>query len=485
MNHISRRLAVLVISATLALPTSGAFAAEPDQEKRSTLSDQRAIAVTIYNDNLALVKEVRGVVLDAGMNRLTVRDVSARMQPETALLRGMTHPDGLRPVEQNFDFDLLTPEKLLEKNVGRTVGIVKTHPTTGQETVVRAEVLSAQDGVVLRIGDRVETGVPGRLVFDGVPSDLRDRPTLSVLLSSRTGGPQDIELSYLTGGLSWRADYVVELSASDDKVDLAGWVTLTNASGTAYRNARLQLVAGNVNRVEENLAKRKPESRGLLKVKESFADLVEESLFEYHLYTLERATTLADNQTKQVALLNASGVTARKELVLQGHRHYYGGSYGEIGEKLKLDVMLEFDNSEQSRLGMPLPKGVVRVYKRDSKGDAQFVGEDRIDHTPKNEAVRLKLGQAFDVTADRKQTDFSRKRSLGSDYVTESGYEIVLKNAKTEPVTVVVREPLGGDWKMLEESHPHEKLAAGTAQWRLTIPPASQVPLRYRVRVRY
>src|SRR5512139_1454504 len=313
MNRTNRRLVVLATSAALVLPAS-AFAAEPDKEKRTTLADQRSVAVTIYNDDLALVKEVRSVVLDAGMNRLAVRDVSARMRPETALLRGITRPDGLHLVEQNFDFDLLTPEKLLEKYVGRTVGVVKTHPTTGKETLVKGEVLSAQNGVVLRIGDRVESGVPGRLVFDGVPSDLRDRPTLSVLLDNETGGPQDIELSYLTGGLSWRADYVAELSANDDKVDLAGWVTLTNASGTAYRNALLQLVAGDVNRVQDEFALADAAPAPEIMRKRESKPMQEESLFEYHLYTLGRPTTIADNQTKQVSLLSASGVTARKEL---------------------------------------------------------------------------------------------------------------------------------------------------------------------------
>lgn len=483
MNRMNSRLLALAVSAALALPAS---AAEADTEKRTTLADQRSVAVTIYNDNLALVKEVRSVVLDAGTNRLAVRDVSARMRPETALLRGITRPDGLHLIEQNFDFDLLTPEKLLEKYVGRSVGVVKTHPTTGKETLAQGEVLSAQNGVVLRIGDRIESGVPGRLVFDEVPRDLRDRPTLSVLLDSQTGGQQDLELSYLTAGLSWRADYVAELSAKDDRVDLAGWVTLTNASGTAYRNALLQLVAGDVNRVQDSfdLAEAAP-SVGIVSKRES-KPMREESLLEYHLYTLGHPTTIADNQTKQVSLLNAFGVTARKELVLQGLPYYYGSSVGEIGQKMKLDVMLEFENSEASHLGMPLPKGTMRVYKRDEKGNVQFVGEDSIDHTPRNETVRLKLGQAFDVTADKRQTDFTRERAAGgARYVFESAYEIVLKNAKKEPVTVVVREPVGGDWKMLEESHPHEKVAAGTAQWRVTIPAEGSVPLRYRVRVRY
>ena len=457
------------------------------QENRSTLSDQQSVAVTIYNENLALVKDLRRVTLAAGRNRLALREVSGRMRPETALLRSVSHPGSLALLEQNFDFDLLTPAKLLEKYVGREVRVVRTHPTTGAETVDTATVLAANGGVVLRIGDRIETGLPGRIVYGEVPPSLRDRPTLVSELESSRAGAQALELSYLTGGLSWKADYVAELNAADNALDLNGWVTLTNKSGTAYPDAKLQLVAGDVNRVRDEM-RMAAKAAGMRNVAERApaAPMTQEALFEYHLYTLSRPTTIADNQTKQVALLGAQGVPVVKELLLQGADYYYRASVGGIGQKMKVGVFVQFENREASRLGMPMPKGVVRVYKKDSAGNAQFVGEDRIDHTPKNEKVRLKLGDAFDVTADKKQTDFKRREPANrASYVFESAYEIVVRNAKKEAAAVVVREPVPGDWVMLEQSHRHSKAAAGTAEWKLSVPAEGSATLRYRVLVRY
>ncbi|MCM5680454.1 DUF4139 domain-containing protein [Schlegelella sp. S2-27] len=469
-------------------PTPPAARAAPaaSPERRSTLDDQQSVAVTIYNEDLALIKDARNVTLDAGDNRLALRDVSAQMRPQTALLRSLSQPGAFTLLEQNFDFDLLTPAKLLEKYVGRSVKIVKTHPTTGAETVEAAQVLSANGGIVLKMGDRIETGVPGRIVFDGVPANLRDRPTLVTQLHNKRAGAQSVELSYLTGGLSWQADYVAELSADDSALDLNGWVTLTNRSGTTYPNARLQLVAGDVNRVRDEMRAVAQDRVMRAMAAPAPAEMAQEALFEYHLYTLGRTTTLADNQTKQVALLNATGVPVTKELLLSGHEHYYRDSVGEIGRKIKVGVFVEFANRESSRLGMPLPKGVVRVYKRDSAGNAQFVGEDRIDHTPKNEKVRLHLGDAFDVTADKKQTDFKRREPTNkASYVFESAYEIVLRNAKAEPVTVTVREPVPGDWTMVQESQRHTKVAAGTAEWRVSVPAGGATTLKYRVLTRY
>ena len=457
------------------------------QEKPSTLADQQSVAVTIYNENLALVKDQRRIGFDAGRNRLALREVSARMRPETALLRSLSHPGSLSLLEQNFDFDLLTPAKLLEKYVGRQVRVFRINPKSGEESFETATVLAANAGVVLRIGDRIETGLPGRIVYDGVPANLRDRPTLVSELDAARSGAQTVELSYLTGGLSWKADYVAELNAADTALDLNGWVTLTNQSGTAYPNARLQLVAGDVNRVPDELRV----AKAMLAQRAAAAeaprnDMAQESLFEYHLYTLQRPTTISDNQTKQVALLAAQGVPVTKELVLQGSDYYYRTSVGGIGQKLKVGVFVQLENRESSRLGMPMPKGVVRVYKKDSAGNAQFVGEDRIDHTPKNETVRLKLGEAFDVTADKKQTDFKRREPTNrASYVFESAYEIVLRNAKKEAATVVVREPVPGDWTMLEQSQPHTKVAAGTAEWKVRVPAEGGTTLRYRVLVRY
>lgn len=457
------------------------------REQRTTLADQREVAVTIYNDNLALVKDQRRVLLHPGTQSLAFRDVSAKMRAETALLRSLSAPGALTVLEQNFDFDLLTPQKLLEKYVGETVQVVRVHPATGAETSETATVLAANNGVVLKVGERIETGIPGRLVFASVPPNLRDRPTLVMALDNSGSAQQDVELSYLTSGLAWRADYVVELSAADDRLDMSGWVTLTNTSGASYRHARLQLVAGDVNQVaplrERSQAMMMAAPAAMAKVQDKLA---QESLFEYHLYTLGRTTTIAENQTKQVALLAASGVPARKELLLQGNDYYYQSSVGELGQKLKVAVFLEFDNKDSARLGLPLPRGIVRVYKKDTAGNAQFIGEDRIDHTPKNEKVRLKLGDVFDVTADKRQTDFKKVASGGKyNYAFESAYEFTLKNAKKEAVVVTVQEPLPGDWEILSASQPHTKDAAHTARWSIKVPAEGSTRLNYRALVRY
>lgn len=475
----------LLACCTLTALATSSFAVEAD-EVRSTLQDQKDVAVTIYNDNLALIKDQRKINLKNGLNSVALRDVSAQIRPETALLRSLTSAGSLSVLEQNFDFDLLTPQKLLEKYVGKSVGITRMNPATGVETTEQAQVLSANNGVVLKIGDRIETGIPGRIVYSDVPANLRDRPTLVVQLQNKGATEQNVELSYLTGGLGWKADYVAELNANEDKLDLSGWVTLTNTSGTSYRNAKLQLVAGDVNRVHEQ----RPSALGVMRPKSmaaaEAAPMAEESLLEYHLYTLERPTTIAESQTKQVALLSASGVPAHKELVLRGADYYYQSSYGDLGQKMKIGVFIEFDNKESARLGMPLPKGILRVYKKDNSGNAQFVGEDSIDHTPKNETVRLKLGDAFDVTADKKQTDFKKlPNPAKGNSLFESAYEIVLKNAKKERVTVTVQEPIPADWKILKSSHTAEKASSNAAVWHIDIPAEGKTTLTYRVQVKY
>lgn len=475
-------------SASLLLLSLAGSVYAQTEEQRSTLADQKEVAVTIYNENLALIKDQRKLPLKRGASALAFRDVSAKMRAETALLRSLSSPGSLSVVEQNFNFDLLTPQKLLEKYVGRNVNIIRTNPATGAETTESAQVLSANNGVVLKIGDRIETGLPGRIIYPDVPANLRDRPTLVMALDNNGAQQQDVELSYLTGGLSWKADYVVELNAADDKLDISGWVTLGNTSGTTYRNAKLQLVAGDVHQVLQRVeitgsAVKRLDAPQAMMAKKAMA---EESLFEYHLYTLDRPTTIAENQTKQVALLTASGVPARKELLLTGSDYYYQSSYGDLGQKMKIGVFVEFDNKEASHLGMPLPKGVVRVYKKDGAGNAQFIGEDSVDHTPKNEKVRLKLGEAFDVTADKKQTDFKKLAGTGKyNYVFESAYELVLKNAKKEAVVVTVQEPMPGDWQVLNSSHPYTKGASNAAVWKISVPAEGNTKLTYRSLVRY
>lgn len=450
-------------------------------DMRSTIEDQTAVAVTIYNDDLALIKDRRKLQLNEGTSQLEFRGVSARMRAETAMLRQIDDPESLRVLEQNFDFDLLSPETLLEKYIGKTFQIARMNPATGEETVEEATVLATNAGVVVKIGDRIETNPPGRFIFRNVPANLRDEPTLSIQLQSAASATGEVELSYLTGGLNWEADYVAELDESDTKLDLLAWVTLTNVSGATYTNASMQLVAGDVNQVY-----RRPKNLRrdvLMEAAGGIADsMVEESLFEYHLYTLERPTTISDNQTKQVSLLSASSIPAVKELLFQGQPSHYRSSLGAVGRGIKPEVFIEFENRKKAGLGMPLPKGIVRVYKRDSTNNAQFIGEDEVDHTARNEKVRLKLGESFDVTADKTQTDFQIKEQILGRDVFESSYEMKLRNAKSKAVTVVVREPIPGDWKMIAENLPHKKVAAGMAEWTITVPAEGETILTYTTR---
>ena len=455
-------------------------------ESVTTLSDQQEVAVTIYNENLALIKDTRKVNLRSAENLLAWRDVSAQIRPETALLRNLTHPKDFFLREQNFDFDLLSPEKLLEKHVGQTVTILRSHPTTGADLKEEAVVLATNNGVVLKFADRIETGTPGRIAYPHVPANLRDRPTLVINLNTAQAASDTLELSYLTGGLNWRADYVAELSKNDDQLDLNAWVTLNNTSGASYPKAKLQLVAGDVNRVQEIMADSMERGQVQMLARANKApQMAEESLFEYHLYTLDSPTTIAENQTKQVALMSATRVPVTKEFLLRGADYYYQSSYGDVGQKIKVGVFVEFDN-KGAGLGVPLPKGIVRVYKKDTAGNAQFVGEDRIDHTPKHEKIRLKLGEAFDLTADKKQTSFEKIAGTSRyNYISESAFEITLKNAKDTPVTVKVMEPIPGDWQMLSESQPHKKAASNTAVWLVDVPANGKSKLVYKVRVRY
>ena len=491
MSH--RHRAILAAGAPVLLSGlfAGVLAGQAPSETITGLKDQKTLSVTIYNDDLALVKDQREVKLSKGDLDLAFQEVSARIRPETALLRNLTAPAGFWINEQNFDFDLLSPAKLLEKYVGQRVFILSQKPNPdgagSKELREEAEVLATNGGVVLKFADRIETTVPGRIIFPKVPENLRARPTLVLNLHSPVERSQKLELSYLTGGLSWRADYVANLAPDEKTLDLSGWVTLTNQSGVTYPNATLQLVAGDVNRVQERLRifpmKAAP---GIAEAAPAPPQMKEEGLFEYHLYTLDRPTTLKENQTKQVALLTTSGVPVRKEYLLHGENYYYQRQCDDLGDKLKVGVFVEFDNKTESRMGMPLPKGTVRVYKRDSEGRAQFVGEDAIDHTPKNETVRLKLGDAFDVTAKRKQTDF---KSLGRiapwHYVYESAFEVTFKNAKKEPVTVSAIEPIYGDWEITQHSHAFTKDSAGSARFKVEVPAEGAAKLSYRARCRW
>jgi hypothetical protein len=460
--------ALAALALALAAPDAGA------QELAVPPENQTAVAVTIYNENLALVKDRRRVSLTGGLQRLSFIDVSAQIRPETALLSG----GGVSVVEQNFDFDLLTPQSLLEKAIGREVRIVRTHPETGEDLVETGTLLSVANGIVLRIGDRIELNPPGRIVLAEVPPNLRARPTLVLEVEGGTPGTAELELAYLTGGLGWKADYVASLNADETAIDLDGLITLTNTSGTGYRNALLQLVAGQVNQVQPIILQQLREAD--IATSAPQMKVQQEAAFEYHLYTLERPATIAENQTKQVALLSASSIPVGKEYRFVRAVNEQDWQFAEP-QRVNATVRLSFENTAAAHLGQPLPGGVVRVYKADSSGRAIFAGEDLIQHTPENEQVKLTLGQAFDVTATGKPTEFQKI----SDRVWEAAFEIAVKNAKPTPITATVVEQFPADWRILQESLPHQKTDARTATWSVPVPAKGQTKLTYRVRITY
>jgi hypothetical protein len=332
---------------------------------------------------------------------------------------------------------------------------------------------------VFQIGKDITFNHPGRILFPEIPPDLISKPTLVWLLNNTTTQSQKIEALYLTNGINWKSDYVLVLNAQDTQAGLSGWVTIDNKSGVAYRNAGLKLVAGDIHRVKEDFSKIR---KAMVMAKEAAAaPFKEESFFEYHIYTLERKTTLKENQTKQISLLNVDRVPLTKEFTYYGSQYYYRNRQGEVISNQKVGVHIQLINSKENRLGMPLPKGTVRAYKRDADGSLQFIGEDTIDHTPKDEKIRLKLGEAFDIKAERKQMHWEK---LASD-TYESAYEISLRNHKKEDVVIRVIEPLLGDWKVLEQSHPYKKLDAATIAFDIPVPRDKESKLRYRVRIRF
>jgi len=457
--------------------TAGSLAQDTVTAK-STAADRESVTLTVYNQNFGLVREIRTLELGRGVLGLEFGDVASSIQPETVHIRSLDGDGRLFVLEQNYRYDLLNPQKLLEKYVGRTVKVHVWNKQEEREEVLEAEVLSVNGGPILRIGDEITYNVPGRLSFPEVPEDLIASPSLVWLLDSRADR-QRVEASYLTGGLNWKADYVMVLDEDDTGAGITGWVTLANQSGASYEDATLKLVAGDVQRVE---GERRPNAMQMRAMEAAdAAGFSEEAFFEYHLYTLGRPTTIRQNEQKQVTLLESPDFGIDKRLIFYGAAQYYRGSYGQVVSNQKVGVYLDFENAEDNGLGMPLPAGIVRVYKRDASGGQQFVGEDRIDHTPRGEEVRIKMGEAFDVVGDRRQMDWD---ALGS-CVSESSWEISLRNHKDEGSAIEVMEPVGGDWEIISASHRAEKLDAHTFKFDVEIPARGEEKITYRVRVRW
>lgn len=443
------------------------------------MAADRALSVTIYADDLALVQDRRDIEVKGGRQRIEFQDVSARIRPETASLAAAD----ISIVEQNFDFDLLTPAKLMEKAVGHEVTIVRVNPATGAETREEALVLATNGGVVLKIGQRIEVlrddGLPVRVIFDKVPENLRARPTLSITVIGGHAGTRAATLSYLTPGLGWSADYVALYNEADGKIDVQGWVTLTNSSGVTYDDAQTLLVAGSPTQADAGAMQpnyhRGPQPRTALQQAGTESGS-RERLGDYYLYPLAERTTIANLQTKQVSFLDVHGVPAE-------HGYEFRNRWlGTAETPQSAKSIYSFSTGARAGLGDQLPAGVLRFYMRDKRGDPQFIGESRIDHTPMGSTLSLATGDAFDVKV-RAVLD-KRTRLSTFDWQSDMRYE--LSNALPRPVTVkLLQEGLWGDSRITAESQKSTRRSAGTAEWAVTVPANGKASLTATFETRY
>jgi hypothetical protein len=428
---------------------------------------QGDVAVTIYNNDRALIEDKRQLDLPNGRSRQEFRDVSANIEPATVTLNGR----GVGVVEQNFDFDLLSPEALMKNAVGQEVTLVRVNPASGQETREGARVLAANGGVVMQIGDRIEVlrddGLPARVIFDGVPASLRARPTLSVTVDSSGGGRRPVTLTYLTTGLAWAADYVALFDEANGRMDVQGWITLTNNSGTPYTNASTLLVAGSVGQAPNRYGggyyppppPPPPPPGGLIRAGTQTSG--RERLGDFYLYPLPERTTIADKQTKQVSFLDVKSAPAARAY------EFRNGWLSTSNEPLSADTVLRFSSSRDQGLGDALPAGTVRVYQRDARGNPQFVGEHHINHTPMGSDIGLATGQAFDVKV--RPVVEERTRISSSRWKTRMRY--TLTNAGPKPIVVdLIQSGLWGDTRIDAESMKSERLSADDTRWKVPVP---------------
>jgi hypothetical protein len=451
-----------------------------------------ATEVTVYNSNLGVVKDVRPFVLKSGVNEVKVEDVAAQIDPTSVHFKSLTAPDAVTVLEQDFRYDLASPDAILNRYLGKEIELQRVSGRDGDKIdSVKGVLLSNSNGRVLQSGGRILINPPGNPVLAELPEGLLTKPTLVWKLNATKGGAHDGEISYMTAGMSWSADYVLVADKDDAKGDLTAWTTVVNNSGAAYKDAKLKLVAGDVHRAEAPM-------RMLAGMRKMAAmdmaapapNMTESSFFEYHLYTLARPTTLEQNSSKQVEMASAQNVPIRKIFVYDGAQNVYWGGWGDSGywdpnyglqSSKKVSVLLELENKKSSGLGLPLPKGRVRVYKKDDDGSLQFAGEDSIDHTPKDEKVRVKMGEAFDLVGERKRTDYSS--DLNRRRFDET-FEIKLRNHKDSDATVKVVEHLyrWSNWKIVDSSAKYEKKDAQTIEFTVPVPKDGEAAVSYTVK---
>jgi len=439
----------------------------------SAAEEKEGITLTVYNQNIALVREVRALNLKEGISTIRYTDVASRIDPASVHIESLTHPGGFSVLEQNFEYDLASTECLLRKYLDRKISLLTKEGKFYEGTLLSFDskevILSknASSGPLFAIARNMVQEIQ----FPELPEGLVTKPTLVWLLSVAKPGRQLTKLTYLTDDVNWKADYLMIVAPDDKAASLSGWVTIENRSGATYKDAKLKLVAGEIHRVKPPAPPQLKEM-ALGAGRAMAPQFVEKPFFEYHIYALERPTTIKENEKKQIQLLQAEDVPTKKVLTYNGARD---------GKKVR--VNMEFTNRKESNLGIPLPKGKVRVYKADVDKSLTFLGEDEIEHTPKNEKVRIFIGYAFDIVGERKQMKAERK----DRYVQDLSYEIKLRNRKKTPVEVVVEEnmPRWVDWEIIEKSHPFEKRSQELIKFKVGLEPGKEKVITYTVRYRY
>ena len=449
----------------------------------STLADQKKIAVTIYNAGFGVVRDEREITLPTGIVDLKFMEVASRIQPETVQINPVTAGNKIFILEQNYEYDLMSPAKLMEKYVGKKIILIQKNNYKGERLQIDATLMSYNNHQpIYKIGDKIviNRGTE-EIELPSIPENLVSEPTLIWKLENLYPKKQEIVANYMTSGMRWNADYVAVLSANDKKCGLNGWVTIDNNCGATFKNAQLKLVAGDVQKIQPKQNMRRYKTMAMESSAIDRSSFAQENLFEYHMYTLDRPTTLKQNQKKQVSLLEAHGIDVTKIYRCIGQNYFYRSRRGDMIKNIKIGVFISFMNSKTNNLGMPLPKGTVRVYKADSSGNNQFIGEDRIDHTPKNEKIEIKLGDAFDIVSERRQTSWKK---LGSN-IYDTGWEIKIRNHKNEDIVVNVVEPFGCDWTILKSSQKYEKKDAFTAVFKVPVKKNSEAVVTYDARLKW
>lgn len=439
------------------------------------------MAISIYNNNLAFVKDTREVKLDKGYNRTAFVGVASQIRPETAMLFG----NGIKVIEQNYDYNLLTPQNILAESVGKMVKTALYNEKTGETVFDTAKIIESNYGApILQFSYGIETNFPGRIIYESLPQNLRAKPTLVVDLENDKQASKKLELAYLTNGVSWKADYIADITA-DDTLSINGWITLKNESGVDYKDARVQVIAGNINQVSTVSAMpRMMKAMGRMAMNVNYdavetASVSQESFADYYLYNLPVRTSINNNQSKQVSLITKENVKFEREYKLVSPL-YLGLGVGESDfEKQNPDVVFKIENKAASNLGIPMPQGIMRFYENDSKGSLLFAGESNVQQTAVGEQMKLTTGRSFDIFAKGKVANV---KSIAKD-LTEAETEITFNNAKSEAVTVVFEQNFGGGWEIVSESIKGVKKSAHAMEWKVNIPAKGKTVLTYKVRL--